>query len=136
MSAGKNLHEAQRWLVAAQQDLLAAKALSETRFYAHACFFAQQSGEKALKALWHLHDREPWGSSILRLVKEFPDAPTSANFDEWAHRAAVLDRYYIPTRYPDALPDLTPNQCYFKQDADSAILLAATFVEAAQKAIN
>lgn len=136
MSTGKNLHEAQRWLIAAQQDLLAAKSLSENRFHAHACFFAQQSGEKALKALWYLHDREPWGSSILRLVTEFPDASTITNYDEWAYRAAVLDRYYIPTRYPDALPDLSPNQCYFKQDAEAAILLAATFVEVAQKEIG
>lgn len=136
MSTGKNLHEAQRWLITAQQDLLAAKSLSENRFYAHACFFAQQSGEKALKALWHLHDREPSGSSVLRLVTEFPDSASITNFDEWVHRAATLDRYYIPTRYPDGLPDLTPNQCFFKQDADSAILLAATFVEAAQKEIS
>jgi HEPN domain-containing protein len=136
MSAGKNLHEAQRWLVAAQQDLLAAKILSENRFYAHACFFAQQSGEKAVKALWHLRDREPSGSSILRLLAEFPDGSAITNSEEWAQRAAMLDRFYIPTRYPDALPDLTPSQCYFKQDADAAILLAATFVEVAQKEIS
>ncbi len=136
MSTGNNLHEAQRWLITAQQDLLAAKSLSENRFYAHACFFAQQSGEKALKALWHLHDREPRGSSLLHLVKEFPDDSLISNTDEWIYRAASLDRYYIPTRYPDGLPDLTPNQCYFKQDADAAILLAANFVQAAQKEIG
>lgn len=136
MSQGKNLHEAQRWLITAQQDLLAAKALSENRFYAHACFFAHQSGEKALKAMWYLHDRQPWGSSIQRLVTEFPDADELPNIDEWIFRAATLDRYYIPTRDPAGLPDLTPGQNYFKQDADAAILLAATFVEAAQKAIT
>lgn len=122
--------------MAAQQDLLAAKSLSENRFYAHACFFAHQSGEKVLKSLWYLHDREPWGSSILRLVSEFPDASVISNQEEWAYRAAALDRYYIPTRYPDSFPDLTPNQCYFKQDADAAILLAATFIEVAQKEIG
>ncbi len=136
MSQSKNLHEAQRWLVTSQQDLLAAKSLSENRFFAHACFLAQQSGEKALKALWYLHDREPWGSSIQRLVTDFPDASSLPNLEDWIHRAAMLDRYYIPTRYPDGLPDLTPGQSYFKQDADAAILLAATFVEAAQKAIG
>jgi HEPN domain-containing protein len=136
MSTGKNLHEAQRWLIAAQQDLLAARSLSENRFYAHACFFAQQGAEKAVKALWYLHDREPTGSSILRLVNEFPDASTITNYEEWAYRAATLDRYYIPTRYPDALPDLAPSQCYFKQDADSVILLAASFIEVAQKEIG
>jgi len=136
MSTGRNLHEAQRWLITAQQDLLAAKSLSENRFYAHACFFAQQSGEKALKALWHLHDCEPTGSSLLHLVREFPDDSTISNSEEWIYRAASLDRYYITTRYPDGLPDLTPNQCFFKQDADAAILLAANFVQAAQKEIS
>jgi HEPN domain-containing protein len=29
-----------------------------------------------------------------------------------------LDRYYIPTRYPNGLPDLTPGQVYFRKDAE------------------
>jgi len=34
-------------------------------------------------------------------------------------RGALLeDRYYIPTRYPNGLPDLTPGQAYFRQDAE------------------
>jgi HEPN domain-containing protein len=136
MSQSKNLHEAQRWLITAQQDLLAAKVLSQNRFFAHACFLSHQCGEKALKAMWYLYDREPWGSSIQRLVTDFPGASTLPDLDDWIQRAAALDRYYIPTRYPDGLPDLTPNQSYFKQDADVAILQAAIFVEAAQKAIG
>ena len=86
--------------------------------------------------MWYLYDREPWGSSIQRLVTDFPGASTLSDLDDWIQRAAALDRYYIPTRYPDGLPDLTPNQSYFKQDADVAILQAAIFVEAAQKAIG
>ena len=31
---------------------------------------------------------------------------------------ALLDRYYIPTRYPNGLPDLTPGQVYFRRDAE------------------
>ena len=136
MSQTKNLREAQRWLMTAQQDLLAAKSLSVNGFFAHACFLAQQCGEKTLKALWYLHDREPWGSSIQRLVTEFPDVCSLPNTEEWIQRAASLDRYYIPTRYPTGLPDLTPGQSYFKRDAEAAILQAATFVEAAQKEIG
>ena len=43
--------------------------------------------------------------------------------------AALLDKYYIPTRYPNGLPDLTPGQVYTKSDA--ALGLAATnrFIE-------
>jgi HEPN domain-containing protein len=51
MSQSKNLHEAKRWLLTAQQDLQATKSLSENGFFAHACFLAQQCGEKAIKAL-------------------------------------------------------------------------------------
>jgi HEPN domain-containing protein len=31
--------------------------------------------------------------------------------------AAALDRFYIPTRYPNGLPDLTPGKYYFQKDA-------------------
>ncbi len=30
----------------------------------------------------------------------------------------LLDRYYIPTCYPNGLPDLTPGQVYFRRDAE------------------
>jgi HEPN domain-containing protein len=136
MSQSKNLHEARRWLLTAQQDLQAAKSLSANGFFAHACFLAQQVGEKAMKALWYLNDREPWGHSIQLLVTEFPDASSFPNLDDWIQRAASLDRYNIPTRYPNGLPDLTPGECYFLHDADSAIEQAGAFVEAAQKAIG
>lgn len=39
--------------------------------------------------------------------------------------AVLLDRYYIPTRYPSGLPDLTPGQVYFMQDAEAALAAAA-----------
>jgi HEPN domain-containing protein len=42
--------EAARWLKQARYDLEAAKYNAEGEFYATACFSAQQSAEKALKA--------------------------------------------------------------------------------------
>jgi HEPN domain-containing protein len=42
--------EAARWLKQAQYDLEVAKYNAEGQFYATACFSAQQSAEKALKA--------------------------------------------------------------------------------------
>jgi HEPN domain-containing protein len=41
--------------------------------------------------------------------------------------AAKLDRFHIPTRYPNGLPDITPDQAYFKEDAESAIAIAEAF---------
>ena len=51
MSLSEDRHMALRWLQTAQEDLLAANALLEAGLAAHACFAAQQCGEKAVKAL-------------------------------------------------------------------------------------
>ena len=52
MSQSKNLREARRWFLTAEEDLRAAEVLRDTGHYARACFLAQQSAEKALKAVW------------------------------------------------------------------------------------
>ena len=36
----------------------------------------------------------------------------------------VLDRFYIPTRYPNGLPDITPDQAFNKKDASEAVKYA------------
>ena len=33
----------------------------------------------------------------------------------------MLDRHYIPTRYPDALPEGSPYEAFGPEDADDAI---------------
>lgn len=72
MSRAKNRHEAERELKTAEEDLKAGQVLLEHGMYPQACFYAQQSGEKAVKALWYLVDAEPGGHSVRRLVEEFP----------------------------------------------------------------
>ncbi|MBU0513114.1 MAG: HEPN domain-containing protein [Chloroflexi bacterium] len=133
MSQSKNQYEAERWFQTAQEDLQAAQILREADIYAHACFHAQQCGEKSLKAMWYLLDCDPWGHSIQRLVREFPELDRIADQDEWLQRGAFLDRFYIPTRYPNGLPDLTPGQSYFRQDADQAIEQANFFLDACRE---
>ena len=41
----------------------------------------------------------------------------------------VLDRYYIGTRYPDGLPDITPNQAYGAEDSEQALVMATTIIK-------
>ena len=64
MSAEKSRHEADRWLQTALEDLDAARTLYEKAFYSHACFLAQQTAEKAVKALWYAIGDTPWGQSV------------------------------------------------------------------------
>jgi len=129
MSQREDRHTAERWLTTAEEDLRAARALLAAELYAHACFAAQQCGEKAVKALWYVVGEDPWGHSIQKLVAQFPVRERIPDVALWIERAAALDRFYIPTRYPNGLPDLTPEQSYFRRDAEQGIALAETLLE-------
>jgi len=130
MSHRANRHEAERWLRTAEEDLRAAQTLREHAMYAQACFYAQQSGEKAIKSLWYLCDADPWGHSVQRLITEYPHPDDIPDRGEWIRQAALLDQFYIPTRYPNGLPDLTPGQVYRQEDAARG-LAAARYLAAA-----
>ena len=128
MSIDKQVHEAERWLTTAEEDLDAAHALMREQKFSHACFFAQQCGEKALKALWYSLGEDPWGHSIQKLIAELPAEKARSAMQGLLEEGAVLDRYYIPTRYPNGLPDLTPGKCYFERDAELCIQAAGNLL--------
>jgi HEPN domain-containing protein len=121
MSVDKERYEAKRWLDTAGEDLEAARSLLESEKFSHSCFFSQQAGEKAVKALWYLLGEDPWGHSIQKLIAEVPDPVAFERLQPLLQDGALLDRYYIPTRYPNGLPDLTPGQAYFRKDAETCL---------------
>jgi HEPN domain-containing protein len=51
----------------------------------------------------------------------------------WLETGAKLDRYFIPTRYPNGLPELTPDEAYFEEDAQGALLLAQNLIDCVEK---
>lgn len=69
-------NRAEDWLNQAKRDLEQARASAEDDRHEWACFAAQQSSEKAVKAL-HLHPgQEAWGHMIAHLLEELPlDVP-------------------------------------------------------------
>ena len=133
MSQSKQRYQAERWLLTAEEDLRAADLLMEAGMYAQSCFHAQQSGEKAVKALWHRVDAEPWGHSVQRLIAQFPRQIEISNLEGWIEQGALLDQFYIPTRYPNGLPDLTPGQVYRSEDARRGLEAARSLVAACRK---
>ena len=120
MSQKQQHHEALRWLTTAQEDFAAATMLKEQGMYSHSCFLAQQCAEKALKALWQKLDEDPWGHSIQKLMRDIPVESIQKGFIAFQEKAAMLDRYYIPARYPNGLPDLTPGTTFVLADAERA----------------
>ncbi len=136
MSKSKYLYEAKRWHQTACEDLKASQALYEARHYAQACFYCQQSAEKAIKAIWLMLAEEPWGHSIQKLIQDFPQKDLFDDFEQWVQAAAYLDKFYIPTRYPNGLPDLTPGQVYGPEDAQGALRAAQDILEKTQKLLE
>ena len=94
-------------------------------------FFAQQCGEKAVKALWVGRGEDPWGHSIQKLISEIPDNGVRSRMEKLLEEGSTLDRYYIPTRYPNGIPDLTPGKVYFKKDAELCIHAARRILQEA-----
>lgn len=121
MSVERLERDARRWLFQSQDDLEAAEALVAAGKHAQAAFLAQQAGEKALKALWIRFDLDPWGHSLGRLIKDFSEAVKVPSLAELLPSALALDKLYIPTRYPDALAELTPAEAYTREEAETAV---------------
>jgi len=128
-STMKQEEEARSWLEQAQADLAVAEWLLQGEHYHATCFWAQQVAEKSLKAFLYLHgERHIIDHSIYRLGKACVKHDPS--LAQAMQELGVLDRFYIPTRYPNGLPlGSVPAQVYSLQDAQRALALAKQAVE-------
>ncbi len=117
------IEDGKRWLEQAYEDLKWAKDLASRGGYHIVCFLAQQIGEKALKAFLYACGEEiVLGHSVERLcsLASVYDQVFGQKAKEWA----ILDGYYVPTRYPNALPDSIPARVYNQKVATEAIAIA------------
>jgi HEPN domain-containing protein len=126
--------EADRWLAQARWDLKAAGDSAAAGNFEWACFQSQQAAEKALKSFLYATGTEPAAlHSVRRLLGECEKL--NPRFAE-LRAAAELDRYYIPTRYPNGLPDDVPHEYFTAEAAESCQSLASSvigFVERSRK---
>ncbi|MBW2139219.1 MAG: HEPN domain-containing protein [Deltaproteobacteria bacterium] len=121
-------NEAERWLLQAKKDLDDAAYLMKGSRFNTACFLAQQAAEKALKAFLYNADMElVWGHSVAELCHDASLIETS--FEALKKEIAILDQYYIPTRYPNGLPGGVPYEAYDIEDAQKAIRLATKVID-------
>jgi HEPN domain-containing protein len=66
------------------------------------------------------------GHSVERLCADA--ARYDAEFRRHVRRWAILDGYYVPTRYPNSVPDSIPARVYTQDAAMSAVALATEVV--------
>jgi HEPN domain-containing protein len=115
--------EGKRWLDQAAEDLRWAVKLAEEGGWHLACFLAQQVTEKALKGFLYAQGEEiVLGHSVERLCSAA--AAYQPAFSDKTRRWSILDGYYVPTRYPNSLPDGIPANVFTEDAAKSAVALA------------
>ncbi|MCS7150270.1 MAG: HEPN domain-containing protein [Caldimicrobium sp.] len=110
-----------KWLKQTEFDSKDAKKAFEWQSYNLCYFLAQQEVRMVLKALlYYVGAEEIWGQSagilLIEATKYYPE------LESLLPQAKSLDKYYIPTRYPDALPDeIVPSEAYDSSDGESAL---------------
>ncbi len=112
--------DAHRWFRQSEDDYRFVKWLkSEGDFFDKGCFMAQQAGEKALKScLYATGKRRVIGHSLYEIADEL--SKQDNRFQKVISESKRLDRYYIPTRYPNGIPGGSPFQVYDKDDLEKA----------------
>ena len=117
--------EAERWLKQAESDLAYAELGLREGFFAQACFQCQQVCEKAIKAVRYARgERAVLGHALVELAASL-DA-----MEKFRESFAVLDQYYVPTRYPNGLPGGIPSDVYTETQATAAVDIARQVVAA------
>ena len=110
-----------RWLEQAEHNLNVAKHNLSGGFYSDVCFMAEQTAQVALKSFIISNKRRYiWEHSVQELAKLCGEY--DKDFAGFIEEGKILDRFYIPTRYPDALASpAVPYKTYNENDALEAI---------------
>lgn len=111
------------WWSQAQADLGHARYAMDGGAYEWACFAAQQAAEKALKAVFEAQGRKSWGHSVTRML-QFMQEEGHTISEQLLDAAKILDKHYIPTRYPNGLEQGAPTEFYTRKEAEDAICCA------------
>lgn len=132
----KNKEEALRWLRQAEYNLKVAEHNLIAKFYSTSCFMSEQSAQVALKSyLIFKTGRYVSIHSVKKLAERCLQYDT--DFEKIIEYGKILDRYYIPTRYPDALaPPAVPFESYTENDAKEAIKFVKEIIDKVKEKIG
>ena len=114
------MKEINNWFAFAKDDLKMAEAALREKIYNQVCFHSQQGVEKTLKGFLKTKVRSVpkthFLDELLNLCIEI-----DRGFQTLREKCSILDDYYIPTRYPDALPGMLPEGLPQVKDATEAL---------------
>lgn len=116
------------WYRQAEADLRHARHSHEDGDFEWSCFAAHQAAEKALKAVFLKASMDAWGHTLTVLIGNLPDHIAKPS-DRLVNSARILDKFYIPTRYPNGFESGAPTDFYTADEALNAIEQAEAILE-------
>lgn len=124
----------EQWFVRAEEDLSFTQLGFREKYFSQTCFRSQQVTEKALKGFLPAK-----GRSFLRVHKvvELAKLCTElvSDLEPLKDDLKLLDEFYIPTRYPDAIPGGLAEGLPGPEDAKLALQTAAKVLELVQNRV-
>lgn len=122
------------WLAQAKRDLNHAINASKDKDFEWSCFSAQQGAEKAVKSVFLYLHGEARGHSVFALLKALIG---KVNVPKGLLEAAkILDKHYIPTRYPNGFARGIPADYYTQKEAGEAIEKAQEVIRFCQSCVR
>ena len=127
--------KAKDWFFLAEEDLKISQVLLREKIYHAVCFHSQQAAEKAIKA-YHLQKLGKVRKihslvgfvNVNREIKE--------EFLEIIGEIEFLDQFYVPVRYPDALPGSLPEGLPQRKEAEKALKCAQKVLDFVKRKIK
>jgi HEPN domain-containing protein len=122
------------WFRQAEADLRHAGNALEAGDFEWSCFAAQQAAEKALKAVFQKLGLEAWGHTLTALIGNLPSSVQLS--PELVDYCKMLDKHYIPTRYPNGFESGAPTDFYTEAEAQQAIRQAEEILDFCRRQIH
>jgi HEPN domain-containing protein len=104
------------WFRQAENDWDWGNHTLESGHFAQACFIAQQVAEKALKSLCLYQKLDTIKTHSVRKIAQ--ELGINGEIEDIAK---YLDLFYIPTRYPDSLPEGAPFESFTREQAKDGL---------------
>jgi HEPN domain-containing protein len=88
---------------------------------------AASCGKSPVKAVFQKLNAAAWGHSVLDLLKILSKKTTVS--EDLLDCARSLDRYYLPTRYPNRFESGSPYEYFTRKDAEDALVYGRRIIE-------
>ncbi len=122
------MQQHEQWLARAEEDLSFAQLGFREKYFSQACFLSQQVVEKSFKGFLLAKGRSyPRLHKVVELAKLCVEI--AGDLEPYKDDLKLIDEFYIPTRYPDAVPGGLAEGLPGKDEAKSALETAAAILQ-------